>query len=233
VNTQVGIGALTTNQVIERGRYAIERGADALQVTFPFWTEVSDDEAVAFYEALNAAFGGYPMVHYDTGRCKHKLTPQLLERLLEAVPGLIGVKYTGPNYKLLGTFTRNFPSVSFFTTAEWFVTLFRDMGIRGSYDPLVYMNPPLVLRMYELCRIGDFESALEIQQTFQRFYELLGEVGLFEYTDSAIDRCIGLSTGFLDGYTAQVQAPYRSVPLETVDLLRRRVAEELPQLLDY
>lgn len=233
VRTQVGIGALSTSQVIARGSYAIERGADALQVAFPFWYEVNDDEAVVFYASLHEAFRGHPLVHYDTGRSKHRLNGPLLERILEVAPSLIGVKFTGPDYKTLGALVRQFPGISFFTTPEWFVTLYRDMGVRGSYDPLVYMNPRLMLGMYEQCRLGDFEEAGRIQLLFQRFYELVAEVGLLQYTDAAIDRCIGLSTGFLDGYSLRIHPPYRSVSWKTVETLRQRVAEELPELLEF
>lgn len=233
VATQVGIGALTTEEVVRRGRFGIKSGVGALQVAFPFWYEVTDEEAIGFYRDLHHAFEGFPLVHYDTGRCKRKLTPELLGRILEAAPSLIGVKYTGPNYKLLGTFTRRFPSVRFFANVEWFATLYRDMGITGSYDVMVYMNPPLVLRMYDLCRKGRFDEATHIQFTFQRFYRLVEEVGLLQYSDSAIDRAIGMSTGFLRGYTAEVKAPYCSPPPESVEMLKRRVEKDLPELLSF
>jgi dihydrodipicolinate synthase/N-acetylneuraminate lyase len=128
---------------------------------------------------------------------------------------------------------QDFPDVRFFAATDWLVTLNRDVGVSGSYDVLVYMNPPLVLNMYELCRQGNFAEAMPLQEKLQHFYRIVEELGFLQYSDSAIDRCIGLSTGFLKGYTQAVKKPYSTVPEHMLDTLKARVANELPELLEY
>jgi N-acetylneuraminate lyase len=231
--TQVGIEGLTTEEMVRRGRYAIEQGVGALQVAFPFWYGLTDDEAVELYKDLYHAFDGYPLVHYDTGRAKSKITRPLLRRILEVCPSLIGVKVTAIDVEELKKRTVEFPSINFFAATHWMATLSKRAGVKGSYDVLVYMNPPAVLSLYEHCRKGEWEEAYRIEDKLQHFYRIVDDLGFLDYSDSAIDRCIGLTTGFLKGYTQKVKKPYRSVPQEKLEALKQRVAEELPEFLKY
>lgn len=233
VFTQVGIGALTTEGIVKRGHYAIEKGVDGLQVAFPWYYKIDDDEAVELYKDLSKEFGNFPLIHYNSERCKRKLDKYLLSEICSAYPNLIGVKYTSFEINDFKKYTSNFPKVSFFVGTPWLVTFIQQANARGSYDVLVYMNPPMILNMYELSAKGKFEEAFPIQEKLQKFYMIVDELGFLSYSDSAIDRCIGLSTGFLKGYNCKIKKPYKSIPEEMLEELKRRVANELPELLNY
>jgi 4-hydroxy-tetrahydrodipicolinate synthase len=233
VYTQVGIGALTTEEMVKRGHYAIEKGVDGLQVAFPWYYKIGDDEAVELYKDLGREFNNFPLIHYDSARCKRKLDKDLLSRIYEVCPSLIGIKYTSYDINVLKKYTIEFPNINFFVGTPWLATFMQQANARGSYDVLVYMNPPLVLKMYDLCCEGKFEEAILIQEKFQKFYMIVSELGFLNFSDSAIDRCIGLSTGFLKGYSTRIKKPYSSVSAEMLEELKRRVANELPELLNY
>jgi hypothetical protein len=95
------------------------------------------------------------------------------------------------------------------------------------------MNPKKVLTMYRLCKQGKYQEALKIQEILQKFFTIVGDVGLLRYTDAAIDKTMGLSAGFLQGYTNTIKRPYSTPPKSLVDELRGRVAREIPELLEY
>ena len=233
VFTQVGIGALTTEQMVKRGLYAIEKGADGLQVAFPWFYMVNDEEAVGLYKDLYGELNNFPLIHYDTTRCRLKLSRDLLSKIYDVYPNLIGVKYRSFDINEFRKFTLRFPKINFFTGTPWLVPFYQLAGARGSYDVLIYMNPPAVLEMYKLCTEGKFKEALSIQEKLQRFYRIVEEIGFLNYSDSAIDRCIGLSTGFLKGYSLAVKKPYASVPKSMMDELTRRTREELPEFFKF
>ena len=233
VFTQIGIGALTTEQMVKRGLYAIEKGADGLQVAFPWYYRVSDKEAVQLYKDLSREFSNFPLIHYDTARCRHKLDRELLSMIYDVYPNLIGIKYTGFDINDFRKFTLKFPKISFFIGTPWLVTFYQLAGAKGSYDVLIYMNPPAVLKMYKLCTEDKFKEALQIQEKLQRFYLIVEEIGFLNYSDSAIDRCIGLSTGFLEGYGKDIKKPYGSVTKSMLDELKMRVKKELPEFSKF
>jgi len=233
VFTQIGIGALTTEQMVKRGLYAIEKGADGLQVIFPWFYKVSKKEAVGLYRDLSGELNNFPIIHYDTTRGRLKLDKDLLSEICEVYPNLIGVKYTSFDINSFRKITLEFPKISFFAGTPWLATFYQLAGARGSYDVLIYANPPMVLKMYKLCTEGKFKEALQIQEKLQKFYRIVYDLGFLNYSDSAIDRCIGMSTGFLKGYTVDVKKPYESVSQSMMDELKRRVATEIPEFLNF
>src|SRR5580698_4391860 len=46
IPTQIGCTALWTAEVIRRVAYSQKVGADGVQIAFPFWLELTDDQAV-------------------------------------------------------------------------------------------------------------------------------------------------------------------------------------------
>ncbi len=231
VFTQIGIGALTTEQMVKRGLYAIEKRVDGLQVTFPWYYKVSEKEAIRFYKDLCKEFNNFPIIHYDTGRSRLKLSRNLLSKIYDVYPNLIGVKYTSYDINDFRIFTLKFPEINFFCGHTWLVTFFQFAGALGSYDS--YINLPMAVKMYELCTRGKFKEALLIQEKFQRFYIILEENGLLNYTDSAIDRCFWISTGFLQDFSLNVKKPYTSVPKTILDKLQIIIKKEFPEFLEF
>ncbi len=234
--TQVGILGLTTDEMIKRGSYAIEKGVDALQTTFPWWYQVTDDEAITFYADLHSQLDGYPLVHYNISRAKKAFSIadiDLFSRVYEACPSIIGFKAMA-DLNMLLFYNHRFPRIRFFSAApHWFATL-QSLGLlQGLFDALVYMNPRVILSMYDLCKKGAYTEALEKQATLQRFFKIVGDVGLLKYSDAAIDKTMGLSTGFLRGYTNTVKKPYTTPPKSILQELQKRIANELPELLDF
>ena len=60
----IGCTATWTAGVIRRARYALDGGADAIQVALPFWLEVPDDQVVPFFAQVSAAVPGMPVTIY-------------------------------------------------------------------------------------------------------------------------------------------------------------------------
>ena len=184
---------------------------------------------------MNTAYNyrNFPIIHYDTARGRLKLDKNLLSEICEVYPNLIGVKYTSFDINSFRKITFEFPKISFFAGSPWLATFYQLAGAKGSYDVLIYMNPPAVLKMYKLCTEGKFKEALQIQEKLQKFYRIVYDLGFLNYSDSAIDRCIGLSTGFLEGYTIDIKKPYESVSQPMMDELKMRVKKELPEFLKF
>jgi 4-hydroxy-tetrahydrodipicolinate synthase len=149
VPNQIGISALTTDEIVKRGRYAIEKGADALQVTFPFWTRLREIEAVDFYKDLYQEFRPYPIIHFDTEFNKHMLNRDLLGKMKNACPTLIGVKFDDSDLDRFADMALNFPDISFFVPENLLAAAF-PLGARGCYSAYANANPYFMKRYFKV-----------------------------------------------------------------------------------
>jgi 4-hydroxy-tetrahydrodipicolinate synthase len=66
----IGCSSTYTLGAARRAAFAAEIGADAIQVTLPFWMEVADAQVVPFFREVSRAAGGLPLSIYETLRCK-------------------------------------------------------------------------------------------------------------------------------------------------------------------
>ena len=95
-----GIIANSTAAAIERGRAARDLGVAALQVTPVHYLFRPDDDAMAKYFADIADGTELPVIIYNVIPWTY-LSPQLLARIITEVDGVIGVKQSAGDLKLL------------------------------------------------------------------------------------------------------------------------------------
>ena len=93
-STPVMIGCTSTFTLgaIRRARYAMEKGADAIQVALPFWMEIPDSAVVRFFKELSGTVHGMPITIYETLRAKKAISLDLHRQIREAVSEIIGVR---------------------------------------------------------------------------------------------------------------------------------------------
>jgi dihydrodipicolinate synthase/N-acetylneuraminate lyase len=100
----VHVGALTTRSSIRIAEEAAKADIDAIASVPPFFYPPDDDTIVKHYKALGAATG-LPLFLYNWPRTTGvEITPPLMERLVDEVPQLAGLKHSVPNLYNLRTF---------------------------------------------------------------------------------------------------------------------------------
>jgi 4-hydroxy-tetrahydrodipicolinate synthase len=95
-----GIIANSTAEVIERGKAVADLGVAALQVTPVHYLFRPDDDAMVRHFAEIADATELPVIIYNVVPWTY-LSPQLLTRIIDEVPGVIGVKQSAGDMKLL------------------------------------------------------------------------------------------------------------------------------------
>ena len=228
--TQVGCTATWTGEVIRRVAYAQESGADGVQVAFPFWMQVTDDQAVRFLKEVTTAVPGVPVIIYNTGRSKKPLTVDLLKRIVEAGIPVLGCKHVR-SVEELQTLQAVAPQVRFFVgeheLAGWW-----KYGARGCYSSLIYACPRFMLRYASLCERGDPEAeaiARGLQQLITEYVLPRYQRGMY---DTAFDRLFATATGFLTGKLLLSRGPYDPPTARDVEDFRARCAHNLPQFIE-
>src|SRR5215475_893775 len=94
-----GIITDSTASAVERGLAVKDLGVAALQVTPVHYLFRPDDDAMVRHFEILADRTGLPIIIYNVVPWTY-LSPQLLDRIIRAVPGVIGVKQSAGDMKL-------------------------------------------------------------------------------------------------------------------------------------
>jgi dihydrodipicolinate synthase/N-acetylneuraminate lyase len=226
---QIGCTALSTSQVRRRIGVARVAGADAIQLALPFWLPLSDDEAVGFVKEAADAAGRLPLVLYDTERAKKRIGPDLLRRIVEVVPTVLGMKCTGCSLDELRALAAAAPQVAI-GGGEHDLATKTMAGGGGTYSSVTGLNARYVARLYELAAAGRYDEARPMEETVRRYvFDLLIPMVREGLWDSAVDRVQRMAGGGDVGL--RCAAPYRSATPEHVERLLAWCREHAPELL--
>jgi len=226
---QVGCTALWTGEAIRRARFAANVGADGIQLAFPFWLPLTEDQAVRFLKEIHTAVPGIPLVIYNTDRAKCPLTLSLLKRVLDEGIPLVGCKGVGSGPPLEDLIKRA-PTVRFFVGENELAELWK-RGARGCYSSFIYACPKFMLRYFQLCETENPEAIRignRLKAFMSEFVEPRWNRGLF---DTAFDRMFATMTGFLTGSLLRSRPPYESATLKDVEDCRAWFEQHLPEFL--
>lgn len=168
----VGIGALGTTQACRYAQRAEQAGADAVLTLPPLFWKLDDEGLFAHFAAVAAATS-LPVLLYDipifTGA---SLSPQLVRRVAEELPSVIGIKLT----------VQDFKSVSDVLTAvkparpEFSITVgFEDLalsavlaGADGVISGMANFAAPTLLKLVAAARRGDLDAAASAHREILR-----------------------------------------------------------------
>lgn len=226
---QVGCSTLSTRTARQRIRFAVEAGADGIQIAYPFWLELQPDEALGFFKDVACEAGPIPIIIYHTSRCKRKLSPEEIGVIAHEVPSFIGMKDTGCDIPTLKAMLKLAPDLSVFGGEDFYDRM--PNGGRGGYCSITGLNARFIVEYYNLCAAGNFEQAKGHHLIVKRLLDkallpLNRNDGLW---DSAIDRVQRVAGGGDIGI--RCQAPYRSATPAHVEQVKQWCRANAPQLL--
>lgn len=228
----IGVSSTYTLGAQRRAEYAARLGADAIQVALPFWMELTDSECLLFFQDVARACPGPALSIYETSRAKKCLSLDLHRQIHECVPSYLGVK---ANVGTLGATPAGCSALSEFVNVwvgenAWGVL--GPFGANGCASSLVYMNPKLVLHMFQLLVNKDWNH---LQRWMEKVARLFSEgLSPFEkkgFQDSACDHMLGLVAGFLS-MDPRSRPPYISATWDDVARLRSWLEVSIPEFLD-
>ena len=159
-----GIITDSTGAAIERGRAVKDLGVIALQVTPPHYIFRPDDDALLrHYEAL-AKGTGLPIIIYNVVPSTY-LSPQLLTRIITSVEGVIGVKQSAGDLKLLADLLLmlgNRGRIMSATDAVLYPSF--ALGAHGAIAAILSAAPTLCVQLWDAVQAGDHKKALRLHE---------------------------------------------------------------------
>jgi 4-hydroxy-tetrahydrodipicolinate synthase len=159
-----GIITDSTASAIERGRAVKDLGVAALQVTPPHYLfRPHDDAMLKHFEAL-ATGTGLPIMIYNVVPWCY-LSPQLLTRIIDNVEGVIGVKQSAGDMKmladlviLLGSRGRIMSAVDALMYPSF------ALGAHGAIAAILTAVPTLYVQLWDAVQGGDHKHARTLHE---------------------------------------------------------------------
>ena len=225
----VQINSAWVNQqgAIDRAAYASAQGADGIRFTFPFWEEVTVDEAIEFAKRIETAADPAPLIHYNIPRAKRLFGAAEYARLVKEVPGVIGTKLALDERATMEVL-QDVPELQHFVGEHHFVAMMAAGG-DGGYTWLGTMNPELMVEWYESIINDQWARAMEIQTMVWDYRKMTYEE--FDvHTDAGYNKIDAALNPDLETGIA-VRSPYSSGSAADLTVAREWIAEHYSELI--
>ncbi len=233
VFVMIGCTSTYTGGVLRKASYAVERGADAIQIALPFWMSVPDDCVIQFFYDVSKAVGKTPVSIYCAGdRMKKNLSVALLKEINRKVPSVFHIKGINvPDEEKENACLELSKNFNIFVGEHLLSGLGR-CGAAGSCSSLVYLNPFILLHMQQLLFEQNWsELDLWCEKLRLIIFEGLKTVIEKGCEDSAIDRLIGRSAGFLKT-SLRCRKPYPFCTEKDLEEFRCWLGKNFPEFLN-
>lgn len=227
---QLGASDPCPGRSLERLKRSVALRPGAIQVILPDWFPVTNEEATDFLLRMAEAARGIGLILYNPPHAKRNLVPTDWKYLKDRVPELVGLKVFDDNgseswYRAM---KENAAGLSVFVPGHRMASGIQN-GAYGTYSNVACLNPFAAQRWYEQIRV-DLTGALELESRIGRFMETLISPWITEhhYPNHACDRFMANLGGWAD-VGAFLRWPYRSIPLENLDVIRQKGRELIPE----
>ncbi|WP_073480920.1 dihydrodipicolinate synthase family protein [Streptoalloteichus hindustanus] len=223
VPVMVGIGALSTQEVLRLAHDAQEAGADAVLLAPISYVPLTEQEVYTHYETVAGALD-IPLCVYNNPAYTHfTFSSKLIARLSE-VPRIAAVKNPAPagdaavKTHLAGLRAQVTAGFSCGYAIDWLCAEAMLAGADAWYSVLSGLFPDVVVPIARAARAGDHATAREHHARLQPLWELLLELGSLRVVYAAANQ-LGITTA---------QPPLPLLPLAEAD--RQRVARTVETL---
>ena len=159
-----GIIVDSTRDAIRRGKAVEGLGVAALQVTPVHYLFRPDDDAMLEHFRAIAEATALPVVIYNVVPWSY-LSPALLCRIMHEVPGMIGVKQSAGDLKLLADLLISAPAESRILSAvDALLYPSFALGAHGSIAAILAAAPRVCVELWDAVRRDDHAAALVLHQ---------------------------------------------------------------------
>jgi len=169
-----GVIVDSTAQAIERGKAVKDLGVAALQVTVPHYVFPPDDDtALRHFEGV-AKGTGLPIIIYNVVR-QAMLSARLLTRIITTVDGVIGVKASGGDMKMVADLIlllRGRGRVISAVDALMYPSF--ALGAHGAISSICTAVPTLLVRLWQTVQQGDAKKALVLHEQILPIWNAIG-----------------------------------------------------------
>lgn len=168
-----GIITNSTKSAIERGKAVADLGVTALQVTPVHYLFRPDDQAMRDHFRAITESTGLPLIIYNVVPWAY-LSPQLLTEIVTEVEGVIGVKQSAGDLKLLADLLLILGDRGIILSAvDALLYPSFALGAHGAVAAILTAVPTLSVKLWEAVHQGNHSLALELHQYLLHIWNAL------------------------------------------------------------
>jgi 4-hydroxy-tetrahydrodipicolinate synthase len=168
-----GIIVDSTRQAVERGRALAGLDVAALQVTPVHYLFKPDDEGMVRHFATIADRVGLPVIIYNVIPWSY-CSPGLLVRTITGVDGVIGVKQSAADLKLLADLLLDLGDRGLVMSAvDALLYPSFSLGAHGAIAAILTAVPELCVSLWDAVQAGDHAAALDLHARLLRIWNAI------------------------------------------------------------
>jgi dihydrodipicolinate synthase/N-acetylneuraminate lyase len=227
----IGCTSTSTRGTCLRAAFAAGIGADAIQIAFPFWMAIADDQILPFVEAVAKAACGLPLSIYETKRAKKTLSIEQHFQIHRAVPQYMMVKATKDTVADTVEGCGKLSEIINVFVGEHRWAELGPVGAIGCCSSVVYWSPHVLLRSWTHLENRDWQQLQadcgKLNALFAGLFEAFGTRG---FTDTAFDR-LGGQAGRILKTSLRNREPYAAPNESDVQTMRELFQKHFPEML--
>jgi len=219
VKVIVQTGSITTDQSIALTKHAREIGADAAGLVFPYYYTFRDEVLYAHFMEIAESVPGFPLFLYNIPGCTtNDLSTALLERLLERIDWIVGIKNSSEDLFQTIRFIRiGGDRCAVFNGNDGIILPALSVGARGLVSGNASAFPEPFVELYHAYQDGNLEKARMAQYRIDRLRQVLANG-----RDNASFKCALQLRGIKAG---SVRAPDRDLTDNEAARLKAQLQE--------
>ncbi len=170
-----GIIANSTAEVAARGHIVKDLGVAALQITPPSYLFRPDDDAmVEHFRAIHADCDVPILIYNVVPWCY--LSPDLLLRIMDEVPGVWGVKQSAGDMKLFADLLRRAkPENVIFSAVDALLYSSYQLGAPGAIAAILTAAPGPSVRLWNAVQEGDWDTGRDLHERLMPLWDAIGQ----------------------------------------------------------
>lgn len=169
-----GIIANSTAEVAARGKSVKDLGVAALQITPPSYLFRPDDDAMVRHFQEIYAECDVPILIYNVVPWCY-LSPDLLLRIMDEVPGVLGVKQSAGDMKLFADLVRRArPENLIFSAVDALLYSSYQLGAPGAIAAILTAAPGPSVKLWNAVIEQDWSTARDLHERLMPLWDAIG-----------------------------------------------------------
>ncbi|MEM5779609.1 MAG: dihydrodipicolinate synthase family protein [Lawsonibacter sp.] len=169
-----GVVELGVHDAVHAATVAKEAGVDVLLVSTPFGASTPLSGCIDFYKAVDKAAQLPILIYNFPGRTGYNATPDIVEKLLEAVPNIVGMKESSEKFDQTAEQIARFGDrISVLSGNEFLAAWEMLAGAKGAILASSNVLPSQWVEIWKSAANRDAAKVTELGNRYRRFQKLL------------------------------------------------------------
>ncbi|MCK9515782.1 MAG: dihydrodipicolinate synthase family protein [Ottowia sp.] len=173
-----GVASCATSDAVRQARACEAAGADGILAILDAYFPLDDAAVVAYFSAIAGAVSLPVVLYTNPSFQKAPLSLDSIARL-SRVPNIVALKDASTNTgRLLSVLNRVQGQLDVFAASSHITTAVMLIGGKGWMAGPACLVPRQSVRLYELCRAGDWAAAMDLQRPLWAINEVFARYNL-------------------------------------------------------